>query len=103
MSCRAVPRFVLITRGQGSFLASHQEGREIEYLILGEMQVGHAQGFGFALDFALIINIGLRQLMFKESLVVVPGPFRWTVRQACEIFFIFDRLSVLAPALRNGW
>ena len=96
-----VARLVLITLGQGSLFAAHQESREVEHLILGQVQVRHAQSFGLALDLALIVNVRLGQFVLEESFVVVPGFLRRTVGQARQIFFVLDRLGVFAAALRD--
>ena len=37
-----VAGFVLVAGGQGSFLATHEEGCDVEHLILGEVHVWHA-------------------------------------------------------------
>src|SRR5580658_47375 len=90
---------VLIARRQGSFFASHQESGEIENLLFGEVQVGHAQRFSFAFYFALVVNTGLGEFVFEESFVVVPGLGRRAVGKARQVFFVFNRLGIFAAAL----
>ncbi len=49
----------------------------------------------------LIVDVGLGQFVLEKSLVVVPGFCRRTVGQARQIFFVLDRLGILAAALRD--
>ena len=91
----------MIARGQGSLLAAHQEGRQIEHLILREVHVRHAQSFGLALHFALVVNVRLGQFVLEKSFVVVPWFCCRTIGQTSEILFVLDRLRILAAPLRR--
>ena len=90
---------VLIAVGQGTLLAAQQERGEVLNLQLGEMQIGHAEGFGLRLDLALVIDIRLGELVLEKSLVVIPRPLGRTFRQARQVFGIGNRLGVFAAAL----
>ena len=46
-----------------------------------------------------IVDIRLGQFVLEESLVVVPGRRRWTIRQPRQIFLILDRLGSFSAAL----
>ncbi len=67
-----IQRAILIAGGKRILLAAQEESGERTNLFLGEVQVGHAQFFGFGLFLALIPDVGLGELVFEETFLVVP-------------------------------
>jgi hypothetical protein len=63
------------------------------------MQIGHAQPLFFGLDFAFVPDIGLGELVFEETFVVVPRLLGRAFRESREIVGIGDGLA--ATALRG--
>src|SRR5216683_2412053 len=64
---------VLIAGRKRVFLAAQEESGERAKLFLGEVQVGHAQLFGFGFFLALIPDVRFRKLVLEETLLVVSG------------------------------
>jgi len=97
-ACRAARRPACIdSLGQGSLLTSQQEGREVEHLIIGQMQVWHAQSFRLALHFALIVNIRSASLCSKNPLWSYQdsSPDR---RATAPDLLVLDRFRIVAAA-----
>src|SRR5215472_15716518 len=94
-----VLRAVLIARRKRILLAAEKERGERANLLPGEMQVRHAQLFGGRLDFALVPDVGLSELVLEEALVVIPRLLRRPFRQTREVFRVGDGL--FAAALGN--
>ena len=92
-----VERLVLIAGGKRVFLAAEKERGERANLLLREMQVRHAQLFGFVVeDFPLVPDVGFGQLVFKEALVVVPGLLGRAFGQTREVLGVLDGLIAAA-------
>src|SRR4029077_13052119 len=70
-----IERTVLIAGRKWIFLAAEQESGEGANLFLCQMQIRHAQLFGFGLVLALVPDIGLGEFVFEETFLVVPGIF----------------------------
>ncbi len=74
-----IQRAVLIAGGKRVFLAAQEERGERANLFLGEVQIGHAQLFGFGLFLALVPDIGFGKFVLKETFLVVPRQFGWAL------------------------
>src|SRR5271155_3120304 len=94
-----VARAILILSRKGTLFASQQEGCEGANLLRGEVQIGHAQGFGLRFDLALIVNVRLGKFVLEETFVVVPWPRCRTLRESRQVFWIRDRLGMFSAAL----
>jgi len=90
--------FVLISDRQSAFLAAHEKGGERTDLLLGQVQMGHAQFFFFGFDLALVPDIGFGELVFEETFVVVPRLLGRAFGEVREIVGIGDGLAAAAPA-----
>src|SRR5260370_38862432 len=65
-----IQRAVLIAGGKRIFLAAQEERSERANLFLGEVQIRHAQLFGFGLFLALIPDVGLGELVLEKAFFV---------------------------------
>src|SRR3989475_1414498 len=92
---------VLVVGGKRIFLAAQKESSEGANLFLVEVQVGHAQLFGFGLFLALIPDVGFGELVLEEAFLVVPRLFGGAFGQTRSIVRIFDGLGIFAAALGN--
>src|SRR5262249_6492261 len=93
-------RFVHIGGGQlGIDRADQQRGEGID-LVLGEMEVGHAQPLGLRLLFALVVDRRILQLVLEKALVVVPAILFLLWQREREIEAL-DRLAAFLGQLRS--
>src|SRR5713226_7202673 len=91
-----IERAVLITGGKRIFLASQEESGERANLFAGEVQVRHAQLFGFGLFLAFVPDVGLGEFVFEEAFLVVPGLFGGAFGQTRAIVGIGDWFAAAA-------
>ena len=91
-----IQRAVLIICGQRAFLAAEQKGGERANLFLGQVQIRHAQFFGFRFDLALVPDIRLGELMLEKALLVIPGQFGGALGQTRETVWIRDGFMAAA-------
>src|SRR6266852_5112074 len=90
---------ILIAGGKRIFLAAQQKSGERANLFVGQVQIRHAQLFGFGLVLALVPNVGLREFVFEESLLVIPRLLGGAFGKTRQIVGIGDRFT--AAALGN--
>src|SRR5258708_20676979 len=80
-----VQRAVLIAGGKRIFLAAQEERSERANLFLGEVQIRHAQLFGFGLFLALIPDVGLGELVLEKAFLGFTGLLFGAFRQTSYI------------------
>src|ERR1700747_3119426 len=80
-----IQRAVLIAGGKRVFLAAQEERGKGANLFFGEVEIRHAQLFGFGLVLALVPDIGLGEFVFEETLLVIPGLFGRAFGQSRQV------------------
>src|SRR5260370_14019239 len=66
-----IQRAVLIAGGKRIFLAAQEKRSERANLFLGEVQIRHAQLFGFGLFLSLIPDLWLGEFVLEKAFLVV--------------------------------
>src|SRR5260370_36197785 len=90
---------VLIASGEWVFLAAQKESGERANLFAVQVQIRHAQLFGFGLVLALVPDVWLGQFVFEEALLVVPGFFGGAFGQPRLVVWVGDGV----PSTALGW
>src|SRR6266852_3455003 len=91
-----IQRAVLIAGGKRIFLAAQKESSKAANLLLGEVQVRHAEFFGFGFFLALVPDVGFGEFVLEETLLVVPGVFGRAFGQTRFVICISDRFAAAA-------
>src|SRR6266851_74532 len=65
---------VLIAGRKRVLMTAQKKSGERANLFPGQVQVRHSQLFGFGLVLALVPDVGFREFVLEEALLVIPGP-----------------------------